>query len=126
MTRTPITRRLMGVAAVAALTLGLAACGKGEEKTSGAAPTEITLELVMTDDQMAIFESWYEHRVDSGAAWFDAPMANGQGLTTVEARFVEPWQSQPLGAGLNRVACKWETRNRPIMSDADLTAAGVT
>lgn len=89
------------------------------------APTDITMELVMTDDQLAIFEAWYEHRVDSGAAWFDAPMANGQGLTTVEARFVEPWQSQPLGAGLNRVACKWETRNRPVMSDADLTAAGV-
>ena len=30
MTRTLITRRLMGVAAVAALTLGLAACGKGD------------------------------------------------------------------------------------------------
>ena len=89
------------------------------------APTEITLQFHVTREQMAIFEAWYEHRIDSGAAWFDAPMDNGQGITTIEARFVEPWQSQPLGKGLHTVSCKWETRNRPVMSDADLTAAGV-
>lgn len=80
------------------------------------APTEITLELVLTDAQMAIFEFWYEIETQSGAAWFSAPMKNGMGVTTVEARFVEPWQSQPLGAAMNRVQCRWETRNRPVMS----------
>lgn len=86
------------------------------------APTEITLEIVLTDNQMAIFEGWFEHHVDSGAAWFYAPMRNGKGVTTVEARFVEPWQSQPLGAELNRISCKWETRNRPVMSEVSIDA----
>lgn len=89
------------------------------------APTDITMELVLDQSQMAIFEAWYEHRIDSGAAWFDAPMLNGQGVTTIEARFIEPWQSQPVSGTHHRVACKWETRNRPVMSDADLTDAGV-
>ena len=58
MTRTPITRRLMGVAAVAALTLGLAACGKGEEKTSGAAPTEITFSILSAEGQASSGPLW--------------------------------------------------------------------
>ncbi len=39
MTRIAINRRLLGAAAIAAMTLGLAACGKGEETKSGAAPS---------------------------------------------------------------------------------------
>jgi hypothetical protein len=42
------------------------------------APTDIAVELVMDQQQLAIFEAWYEHRIDSGSAWFDAPMLNGQ------------------------------------------------
>ena len=58
MTRTLITRRLMGVAAVAALTLGLAACGKGEEKTSGAAPQEITFSILSAEGQASSGPLW--------------------------------------------------------------------
>jgi len=90
-----------------------------------AAPTEITQSFRLTTDQLAIFEAWFEHRIASGADWFDAPMQNGQGVTTVECRFVEPWQTAPLGGDMHEVSCKWETRSRPVMSDAELTAAGV-
>ena len=58
-----------------------------------AAPTEITLELVMTDDQMAIFEAWYEHRVDSGAG----------SRCTSRFRFAGPrsaWRRGPARRGL--------------------------
>ena len=58
MTRTPITRRLMGVAAVAALTLGLAACGKGEETKSGAAPSEITFSILSAEGQASAGPLW--------------------------------------------------------------------
>ncbi|MGH7028221.1 phosphate/phosphite/phosphonate ABC transporter substrate-binding protein [Brevundimonas sp.] len=58
MTRTPITRRLLGVAAVAALTLGLAACGKGEEAKSGAAPTEITFSILSAEGQASSGPLW--------------------------------------------------------------------
>ena len=58
MTRTPITRRLMGVAAVAALTLGLAACGKGEEKAPGAAPSEITFSILSAEGQASSGPLW--------------------------------------------------------------------
>lgn len=89
------------------------------------APTDISLAFRMRTDQLEIFEAWFEHRIDSGAAWFDAPMQNGAGVTTVECRFVEPWQARPLGGDMHEVTCKWEARNRPVMTDAELTAAGV-
>lgn len=89
------------------------------------APTEITVQLVMTREQMAIFEAWFEHRIASGADWFDAPLDNGQGVTTVECRFIEPWRSQPLGLGRHAVTARWETVQRPVMTNAELVAAGV-
>lgn len=89
------------------------------------APTEIAAQFTLTESQMAIFEGWFEHRIESGAAWFDAPINNGLGITIVECRFIEPWRSQPAGSGLHVVSVRWETRERPVMSDADLTAAGV-
>ena len=90
-----------------------------------AAPTDITLGFLMTRAQFAIFEAWFEHRISSGADWFDASIDNGQGYVAAELRFVEPWQAHPVGAGMFEVSCHWETRNRPVMSDEDLTAAGV-
>lgn len=90
-----------------------------------AAPTEIAQRFVLTTAQLGLFEAWYEHRVASGASWFDAPLRNGRGLNTVECRFTEPWQTKPLSNGLHEVTCRWETRARPVMSSAELTAAGV-
>lgn len=90
-----------------------------------AAPTSIQLSFLMTQAQFAIFEAWYSLRISDGADWFDAPMDNGQGVTTQECRFVEAWQSRPVGGKNYEVSCRWETRGRPIMSDEDLTAAGV-
>lgn len=57
MTRTAITRRLLGVAAVS-LSLGLAACGKGEDKAPGAAPTEITFSILSAEGQASSGPLW--------------------------------------------------------------------
>ncbi|WP_313574825.1 phosphate/phosphite/phosphonate ABC transporter substrate-binding protein [Brevundimonas sp.] len=58
MTRTAITRRLLGAAAVAAVTLGLAACGGGDQKTSGAAPTELTFSILSAEGQASAGPLW--------------------------------------------------------------------
>ena len=58
MTRTSITRRLLGAAAVATLAFGLTSCGKGEEKTSGAAPTEITFSILSAEGQASSGPLW--------------------------------------------------------------------
>ncbi|MGX8273828.1 phosphate/phosphite/phosphonate ABC transporter substrate-binding protein [Brevundimonas diminuta] len=58
MTRIAINRRLLGVAAIAAMTLGLAACGKGEETKSGAAPSEITFSILSAEGQASAGPLW--------------------------------------------------------------------
>lgn len=58
MTRTIITRRLLGVAGAAALVLGLAACGQGDQAKSGAAPTEITFSILSAEGQASSGPLW--------------------------------------------------------------------
>nr|WP_313520458.1 phosphate/phosphite/phosphonate ABC transporter substrate-binding protein [Brevundimonas diminuta] len=58
MTRIAINRRLLGAAAIAAMTLGLAACGKGEETKSGAAPSEITFSILSAEGQASAGPLW--------------------------------------------------------------------
>ncbi len=58
MTRIAINRRLLGAAAIAAMTLGLAACGKGEETKSGAAPSEITFSILSAEGQASSGPLW--------------------------------------------------------------------
>ena len=58
MTRIAINRRLLGAAAIAAMTLSLAACGKGEETKSGAAPSEITFSILSAEGQASAGPLW--------------------------------------------------------------------
>ncbi|ASD27343.1 MAG: phosphate/phosphite/phosphonate ABC transporter substrate-binding protein [Brevundimonas diminuta] len=58
MTRIAINRRLLGAAAIAAMTLGLVACGKGEETKSGAAPSEITFSILSAEGQASAGPLW--------------------------------------------------------------------
>lgn len=57
MTRTAITRRLLGAAAIA-VTLGLVGCGKGEQAKSGAAPSEITFSILSAEGQASAGPLW--------------------------------------------------------------------
>ncbi len=58
MTRTLLSRRLLGLAAVAAIALGVASCGGGEKKASGAMPTEITFSILSAEGQASAGPLW--------------------------------------------------------------------
>lgn len=57
MTRTPITRRLVAVAG-AALALGLAACGGGEQKSAAGAPKELVFAVLSAEGQASSGPLW--------------------------------------------------------------------
>lgn len=65
----------------------------------------VSLQWLFTDAEMATFRDWwYQDSASGGAAsgtsWFTINLATGQtGLTTVTARFLQPYQAQS-GAGL--------------------------
>lgn len=59
MTTMKMTRRLMGVAAAAALAVGLASCGKGEDHgAAGGAPKEITFSILSAEGQASSGPLW--------------------------------------------------------------------
>lgn len=65
----------------------------------------VTVQWLFTDDQMATFRTWwYQDSASGGAAtgtsWFTISLPLGQtGLTSVTARFLQPYQAEG-GAGL--------------------------
>lgn len=78
------------------------------------APTLYQVKWVLTEPQLATFESWYHHVILQGASWFDVSLRNGQGMQTVEARFTAPWQASMMGGPHYEVSATLEVRNRPI------------
>jgi hypothetical protein len=80
------------------------------------APTHYPVRWVFTEPQLGTFESWYEGAADAGAGWFTVQLRNGQGLQTVEARFIEPWQASMLSGRHYQVTATLEVRNRPVLA----------
>lgn len=78
------------------------------------APTHYPVKWIMTEEQMELFEAWYEGAADAGAAWFTVQLRNGRGLQQVEARFMQPWQAGLLGGWHYEVSATLEVRNRPL------------
>lgn len=85
------------------------------------APTRVSVSWVLNRLQMAVFESWHRHTLSDGAAAFDCPLDNGQGVTTWgNVRFAEMWRAQRLGPNAWRVTATLEAAERPVMSAGDL------
>ncbi|RYG11651.1 MAG: phosphate/phosphite/phosphonate ABC transporter substrate-binding protein, partial [Caulobacteraceae bacterium] len=59
MSRTPLTRRLRGVAGIAALALGLASCGGGDKATDASgSPSSITFSILSAEGQASAGPLW--------------------------------------------------------------------
>lgn len=58
MTTISMTRRLLGVAAAAALAVGLSSCGQGEDKGAAGAPKEITFSILSAEGQASSGPLW--------------------------------------------------------------------
>lgn len=60
----------------------------------------VTVQWLFTDAQMATFRTWYYGDGASGTSWFYISLAVGQtGVTSVLARFMQPYTAES-GAGL--------------------------
>ena len=68
--------------------------------------------------EFGLFEWWFEHEIDGGAAWFAGPALNGSGLITVQCRFVDgqdgPYAAKPLGGGVWEVSANLEVDQMPV------------
>lgn len=78
-----------------------------------APPSRVPVTWVLTEAEMAVFEAWFRHEALDGAAWFSTPLANGQGVTNVDAQFAEDWQATATASGYS-VSASLQVRALPL------------
>lgn len=88
------------------------------------APTHVQMQWFFTRAQMEIFESWFEHEIAGGSAWFEIPLWGGVGYRMTEVRFFEetPYRASLPGPVHFTVEAKLEVRSRVVLSAAELDA----
>jgi len=93
-----------------------------QRRTSTQASGELTAQWSFTLFQFAIFEGWLRHRANYGATWFNIPYLGGLGLVECEARFQKGKAPAKFQNGARVVVtAKLDVRDRPMLTDADLT-----
>ena len=54
-------------------------------------PYSFDITVRLSDTQLAIFDYFWQKKLDSGSKWFELPLSTGKGKETVTARFlIEP------------------------------------
>jgi hypothetical protein len=88
--------------------------------------TTINLTFLFNRTQMGVFEYWFNNDAQHGAAWFNISLANGAGITTVQARFVGPYKATARPGLFFDVTAEVEVDQMPTISQAEYeTALGI-
>lgn len=81
--------------------------------------SQITFRIVMTNQQFAYFEAFYQNDIHSGAAWFTMPVYLGRGTYEEKrVRITEPPTHTEALYGHVTVSLKLELSNSAIVSSA--------
>jgi hypothetical protein len=94
-----------------------------QRRRSTTTTDDIPVRFELNAFQHALFEAWFKERALEGAAWFNVTLLSGLGLQSHEARFKggEQLTHTPRSGERWVVDATLEVRNRPMLSDADLT-----
>jgi hypothetical protein len=72
---------------------------------------KVNLSWEMTDEQLAIFRTWFDGEAGGGAAWFTTSLLLGKGgFTTEEAKFVGSYTTSYTGYMSHTVTAELEIR----------------
>lgn len=94
-----------------------------QRRIASAMPTDLTFNLMLLSrNELAVFETWYKFVLNNGAAWFRMPVDCGSGMVETDVRFTDTYSVSPQGSGVWEVQCKAECREMPVMSVAEMEA----
>lgn len=88
-----------------------------------AIPSLVPIKWRFTLSEMALFEAWHKYDTLDGSAWFTINLANGKGITSVEAKFSKPPKKILLSGLKWEVQSELEVRTLPVLSPAEYAAA---
>jgi len=79
-------------------------------------PSRIPIKWRFTQSEMALFEAWHKYDALDGSAWFTINLANGLGISSVDAKFTKQ-PKKTLLSGMNwDVQSELEVRTLPVMT----------
>ena len=91
-----------------------------QRRIATATPTNVSFRLFLKREGFKVFEAWYKHTLQNGAAWFAMPINCGSGNVMTDVRFTEVYSSSLVGFDKFEVSCRVECRELPTMSASDL------
>ena len=84
-------------------------------------PSLIQVRWLFSQEQFAVFESWYRWKAQEGGRWFDITLLGGLGLLSQQARFTKQFEAELLTHALWEVTTELEIRERPVLTQSALT-----
>ena len=84
-------------------------------------PVNFNLSLLLTDEQLAIFEAWRYYELED-VDWFNATLKTGQGLETWTVRFNSTDESKTYNNGYWNLSFTAEAKKNKFISQEDLYA----
>lgn len=79
-------------------------------------PTVAAVRWLFSDAEAQLFESWFDEKIDSGAAWFECPLRVPGGMGRYKARFVDIYEGPNLvGVDHWSFTANLELWERPIL-----------
>lgn len=97
-----------------------------QRRRSTSPPTRFPVRFLFSALQFGLFEGWYKHRAEEGAAWFNITLLSGTGLGLHEARFMGQYKAAPASGKDRQAGAVWdvstvlEIRERPVLSELAL------
>ena len=85
-----------------------------------AVPNHVPVKWRFTQAQMAVFDSWHKYSLLDGSAWFSINLANGLGVSAMDARFNKSLKKILSSGMLWDVQGDLEVRALPVLNVACL------
>lgn len=90
-------------------------------RTFRTVPVTVTIQWVMDDEQLRIFENWFvsDDGAAGGSGWFTIKLRTAQGMSTQVCRFSDVYD----GPSLDQTVCMWDMKatlemaNQPTYPD---------
>jgi hypothetical protein len=80
------------------------------------------ISLVLANEWLAVFDSFWHYKLNHGAAWFTITLAGETGTVATVARFVEGYSAKLVGGGHWNVTAELEIDNTPRLTLSEYIA----
>lgn len=91
-----------------------------QRRIATAMPTNVSFKLLLNREAFSVFEAWYKHELQNGAAWFSMPIDCGQGFVYTDTRFTDSYSVSAAALELYEIECHVECRELPVMDEETL------